>query len=181
MDCSLTCRRTMINDVDEGLQTLHERVFAPGVDDILHHLTEDLRLLGENGVDGGNYKLHQVPIAVEVVDDVHQSLDVDLGVLAQKSLLLWLGFGRELREQLDGARLEVLLILREIGEAELGSVAGFEEARILTVEGGRIVMKFLGVLFDHRHRYQIQFNSSQHAPESVSRFRGRCCPVIAQS
>lgn len=67
----------MIDYIQEGLQTCHEGVLTARVSNILHHLSENLRLLSQNGVDSRQHVLHEISVVVHVVDDIDQGLHIE--------------------------------------------------------------------------------------------------------
>ena len=68
----------MFRHVDECFEVLEKSLLLPASSNDLNNLSKDSSLLGDNGVKGREDKLHKVPIAIQVFNDIHKHVDVGL-------------------------------------------------------------------------------------------------------
>ena len=124
--------------------------------DVGHQFPEDPRLLGKDGVDGGQHELHQFAIAVERFDDVEQGFHVALRLLPEEFLLAFFVAVVELDEEVGGAGLEDFVVALEVVEAELGPVGHLVQRLLLLVEAERVIME---LLFVSLHPQQVRYRN----------------------
>lgn len=90
---------------------------ALGLNNASHNFPKDSRLICQNSIKRGQDKLHQLPITIQIPNNIKNGIHVQITLINKQSMLTFPIPLRKLEKKLNGPRLEYFLMALEVVEA----------------------------------------------------------------